>query len=105
MQYIKDVTNEIGKLTNLYGKLRNFNDFEDLEELSDLMGTNTAIENVISWISGCAEEIPELIPEPVAPEMTVKIIDKSEIESQPVPIEIIKTDIPFTDTSGEEKST
>ena len=46
MQYIKDITNEIGKLTNLYGKLRDFNDFEDLEELSDLMGTNIAIENV-----------------------------------------------------------
>ena len=106
MQYIKDVTNEIGKLTNLYGKLRNFNDFEDLEELSDLMGTNTAIENVINWINGCAEEIPELIPEPVAPEMTVKIIDRAEIEPQPIPtIDIIKTDIPLNNYEEEEKET
>ena len=102
MQYIKDVTNEIGKLTNLYGKLKNFNDFEDLEELSDLMGTNKAIENVINWISGCAEEIPE----PVAPEMTVKIIDRAEIEPRPIPsIEIAKTDIPLYNCEEEEKET
>ena len=101
MQYIKDVTNEIGKLTNLYGKLRNFNDFEDLEELSDLMGTNKAIENVINWISGCAEEE---IPEPVVPEMTIKIIDRAEIEPRPIPsIEIAKTDIPLYNCDEEEE--
>lgn len=103
MQYIKDVTNEIGKLTNLYSKLMNFKDFEDLEELSDLMGTNTAIENVINWINGCSEEIPELIPEPVAPEMTVKIIDRTEIEPQPIPIEIVKTDVPLNNYEEEEE--
>ena len=104
MQYIKDVTNEIVKLTNLYGKLVDFNNFEDLEELSDLMGTNTAIENVINWINGWAEEIPELVPEPVIPEMTVKIIDREEIEPQPIPIEIVQSDIPLNNYE-EEKET
>lgn len=86
--YVKRLTTTLEKMTNLYGKLKDFKNFEDLEELSNLMGTNDKIDSVIKWVLSAPTEnvewspsikVDDVVPAaitPTAAEAINKSIDK-----------------------------